>query len=188
VTDIPIRRERKPGMLRVIVIYGLVSGLVIILGIMGTMFLAGGHSSVWLGYLIMLVALSSILVGVKSYRDQAGGGVIRFLTAFGVGLGIAVVASIAYVVVWEIYLASTHYTFMDKYTAHILAAKRAAGVTGEAYARAVAETDRMRAAYANPLVRAGMTFAEIFPVGLLVAIVTAALVRNPKFLPARVRA
>jgi hypothetical protein len=172
-------------MLRIILIHGLISGAVIIAGILGSMLLGGGHGSVWLGYTIMLVALSSILVGVKSYRDTTGGGVIKFTTALGVGLGIAVVAAVVYVAVWEVYLASTHYTFMDKYTAHILEAKRAAGVTGEAYARAVAQTEEMRRSYANPLIRAGMTFAEIFPVGLLVAVVTAALVRNPKFLPAR---
>jgi hypothetical protein len=42
--------------------------------------------------------------------------------------------------------------------------------------------------YANPVLRALMTAAEIFPVGVLVALVSAALVRNPKFLPARSRA
>jgi hypothetical protein len=30
-----------------------------------------------------------------------------------------------------------------------------------------------------------MTFVDIFPVGLLVALVSAALLRNPKLLPAR---
>ena len=174
-------------MTRTILTYGLSSGLVIISGIMGTMFLKGGapHSDLWLGYLIMLVALSSILVGVKQYRDNALGGVIRFHIAFLMGLGIAVVATLAYVLVWEVYLAATHYTFMDKYVAQILEAKRAAGVTGAAYAKAVAETDGMIRTYANPLLRMLMTAAEIFPVGLLVALVSAGLLRMPGFLPAR---
>jgi len=33
-----------------------------------------------------------------------------------------------------------------------------------------------------------MTFIEIFPVGLLVALISAALLRNPKMLPARASA
>jgi len=177
-------------MIRIILTYGLISGLVIIAGIIGTIFASGGgapHSSLWLGYLIMLVALSSILVGVKQHRDQALGGVIKFRTAFGLGLGIAAIAGLAYVAVWEGYLFATHYTFMDQYTAQILAAKRAAGVTGAAYAKAVAEAEEMRRVYANPFLRMLETFAEIFPVGLLVALVSAALVRNPRFLPARSR-
>jgi hypothetical protein len=175
-------------MIRTILTYGLISGLITCLGIIATFFLPGAHSSVWLGYLIMLVALSSILVGVKQHRDQRLGGVIKFLPALGLGLGIAVVAGLAYVAIWEGYLAMTHYTFMDEYTAHILAAKRAAGVTGAAYQKAVAETEAMKVSYRNPLYRMMLTFAEIFPVGLLIAIVSAVLLRFPKFLPARSRA
>ena len=173
-------------MLRIILVNGLISGIVIIAGILGTILLGGGHS-VWLGYLIMLVALSSILVGVKQYRDRDLGGVIGFGKALLMGLGIAVTASVAYVLVWEVYLAVTHYTFIDHYTASILASKRAAGVSGAAYQKAVAEMETLRRQYANPLFRLPMTFVEIFPVGVLIALVTAALVRNPGFLPARAR-
>jgi hypothetical protein len=31
----------------------------------------------------------------------------------------------------------------------------------------------------------GMTFIEIFPVGVLIALISAALLRNPRMLPAR---
>jgi hypothetical protein len=176
-------------MTRIILTYGLISGLVVITGIIGTILMSGGDAppSAWLGYLIMLVALSSILVGVKQHRDQALGGVIRFRTALLVGLGIAAVASLAYIAVWEVYLAMTDYTFMDQYAAQTLEAKRAAGVTGAAYEKAVAEMEAMRRQYANPLFRVPMTFTEIFPVGLLIALVSAGLLRNPRFLPARSR-
>lgn len=176
-------------MTRIILTYGLISGLVVITCIMASIFLSGGapHSDVWVGYLIMLVALSSILVAVKQHRDQALGGVIKFGPALLMGLGIAAMAGLAYVAVWEGYLAITHYTFMDTYIAQTLEAKRAAGVTGEAYAKIAAEMESMRAAYANPPLRMLMTFGEIFPVGLLISLVSAGLLRNPNFLPARSR-
>jgi hypothetical protein len=176
-------------MTRTILTYGLISGVIAIVGIIGTILAPGeGRHSVWLGYLIMLVALSAILIGVKQHRDQVLGGVIRFWPAFLVGLGIALVAGLAYVAVWEAYLALTHYQFMDHYVAQILEAKRAAGVTGAAYQKLAAEMEEMRLSYANPLYRLPMTFVEIFPVGLLVALASAALLRNPRFLPARSRA
>jgi len=171
-------------MTRIIFTYGLISGVVIIFGILGTIMMSGTHS-VWLGYLIMLVSLSSILVGVKQYRDRDLGGAIKFGKALLMGLGIALVASIAYVLIWEAYLALTHYTFMDQYINATLAAKRAAGVTGADYQRAVAQMETLRQQYANPLFRMPMTFIEIFPVGLLIALISAALLRNPRFLPAR---
>lgn len=171
-------------MTRTILTYGLISGAIIILGMIGTIVLSAQHS-LWLGYLIMLVGLSAILLAVKSHRDKALGGVIKFWPAFLLGLGVAVVAGIAYVAIWEGYLAITHYRFMDDYTASILAAKKAEGLSGAAYDKLVAEMATMKRNYANPLYRMPMTFTEIFPVGALVALVSAALVRNPRFLPAR---
>jgi hypothetical protein len=175
-------------MLRIILTYGLISGVVIIAGMVLSWQLTHGEGhkeNLFLGYLIMLVALSTILVGVRQYRDQALGGVIKFGPAFGVGLGIALAASVAYVATWEVYLATSHTDFIGQYTEQMLAAKRAAHVTGAAYQKALAEAASMRAAYANPLTRMGMTFIEIFPVGLVVALVSAFLLRNPRFLPAR---
>ncbi|WP_454760953.1 DUF4199 domain-containing protein [Caulobacter segnis] len=171
-------------MKRTILIYGLISGAIIILGMIATIVLSAKHS-LFLGYLIMLVGLSAILLAVKSHRDKALGGVIKFWPAFLIGLGVAVVAGLAYVAIWEGYLAITHYRFMDDYTAQMLAAKKAEGLSGAAYDKLAAEMAQMTKNYANPLYRMPMTFAEIFPVGLLVALVSAALLRNPKFLPAR---
>jgi hypothetical protein len=39
--------------------------------------------------------------------------------------------------------------------------------------------------YANPWFRLPMVFSEIFPVGVLVSLVSAAMLRRPTFLPAR---
>jgi hypothetical protein len=173
-------------LVRIVFVYGLISGLVVILSTLATIAATGG-GTVWLGYLVMLVALSSILIAVKQHRDGALGGVIKFRVALAMGLAIALVASVVYVLVWEVYDAATHRAYMDHYTAALLAEKQKAGVTGAAYARVVEEVQAMRRNYANPLFRLPMIFLEIFPVGLLIAVVSAALVRNPKFLPARSR-
>jgi hypothetical protein len=45
--------------------------------------------------------------------------------------------------------------------------------------------EQMKTAYANPLFRLPMTFVEIFPVGLIIALISAAILRNPRVLPAR---
>jgi hypothetical protein len=167
--------------------YGLLSGLVIIVTMITGIALTDRESffsSEWFGYLVMLVALTFIFVGVKRYRDVERGGVIRFWAAFAMGLAIAAAAGVAYVAVWEVYLAMTDYKFMDEYIAGILRARQAAGVSGAALAEEMAKLESMRTSYANPLFRIPMTFLEIFPVGLLVSLVSAALLRNPRLLPA----
>ena len=175
-------------MLRIALTYGIIAGVVIIIGIISTFSLTDGHGahgveSLILGYLIMILALSMVFFGVKRYRDRDLGGVIKFLPALILGLGISIVAGIAYVLVWEGYRAVTHYAFADAYASSVIEAKKAAGVTGAALDAVIAEMNAFKVQYANPLFRMPMTFLEIFPVGLIVAIISAAVLRNSKVLP-----
>lgn len=177
--------QQGDDMARYALIYGLLSGVIIVLVIIAGMTLGGFGHSLWFGYLAMLVALTFIFVGVKRYRDVDGGGVVRFGRALVLALSIAAVATIAYVAVWEIYLALTNYTFMDEYIAGMMRDAQAHGYTGAKLAALQAEAESMRAIYAKPLLRMGMTAAEIAPVGVIVAIFSAALLCFPRILPAR---
>ena len=166
-------------------LYGGISGAVIIGSMIVTMNLAGPLADAeWLGYLTMIVALSVIFLAVKRYRYQELGGVIRFGTAFMLGLGIAAVASLVYVILWEVYLSATDYAFIKDYTQSILAAREAEGLSGTALQVVIDSMNELEAQYANPLFRLPMTFLEIFPVGLVVALGAAAVLRNSKVLPA----
>ncbi len=176
-------------MRRIIVTHGVISGAVIIGIAIATMAWGGGESGAmisleWLGYLVMLLALSVIFVAVNRYRDEALGGVIRFGTAFRLGLGITAVASITYVAVWEVNLAVTDYAFIDQYTASVLEAKKDEGIGGKELEASVAEMETMKQQYGNPLFRLPMTFLEIFPVGLLISLISALALRNTRLMPA----
>src|SRR5688572_9542231 len=173
--------------MRYILTYGLLAGFVIILTMIAGITFAREtfFASAVYGYLVMLIAMTFIFVGVKRHRDVELGGVVRFGRAFAVGLGIAAVASVIYVTVWEIYEASTGYAFIGEYTESVLKAKAREGATPEALATMRAEMESMAVGYTKPWIRVPMVFLEIFPVGLLVALVSAALLRNPKVLPAR---
>ena len=173
--------------MRYALVYGGIAGAIVITVLVaGLAFDLHSHAtSEWFGYLVMLVALSLIFVGVKRYRDVECGGVIRFGRAFGLGLGIAAVAALVYVAVWEIYLAASGVDFMAQYTAIMVEGMRADGASPAAIEAKVAGMREMAEMYRNPLFRVPITFVEIFPVGLLVALVSAALLRNPKVLPAR---
>ena len=176
-------------MTRYALIYGFISGAiaaaVLTVGIASD--LSNHTTSLWFGYLVMLLALSLIFVGVKRYRDVQCGGVIKFGPAFGLGLAIAAVAGLIYALVWESYLQISGYDFMADYTKSILDGMRADGAAPAAIQAKAAEMNAMAESYKNPLFRIPMTFIEIFPVGLLVALISAALLRNPKMLPARQR-
>jgi Protein of unknown function (DUF4199) len=92
---------------------------------------------------------------------------------------------VIYVLVWEVYLVATNYAFMDVYTNAMIESARAKGTTGAALDAMIKELETMKVQYQDPLFRMPMTFLEIFPVGLLISLITAALLQNPKVLPAR---
>jgi len=174
-------------MTRYALIYGAIAGAiaatVLTVGIASD--LSNHTTSLWFGYLVMLVALSLIFVGIKRYRDVECGGVIRFGRAFLLGLGIAAVAGLIYALVWESYLQISGYDFMADYTRSVLKNMQAEGASPAAIQAKAAEMNAMAESYKNPLFRIPVTFIEIFPVGIVVALISAGLLRNPKMLPAR---
>ncbi len=169
-------------------LYGTIGGLITVIGLIAaSTFLSQANPSSleWLGYLVMILALSMIFFGIKRYRDREGGGVIKFVPALLLGVGIAFVAGIIYVLVWEVYDTATNHTFIDVYTSSVIAAEKAKGVSGPALEASIAEMAKLKTQYADPLFRLPMTFLEIFPVGLAIALISAAILRNPKVLPDR---
>lgn len=174
-------------MLRNILTYGTAAGLLVGIPLSLIVIFGSEHQQygMLIGYTIMLVGLSVVFVGVKRYRDIDMGGVIGFWKAFGLGLAISFVAGILYVVAWESACAIAGMDFAGSYTAALIAQKKAAGVKGAELAKFIAEMDAFKLQYANPLFRWPMTFVEIFPVGVLVSLITAALLRNSRFLPRR---
>jgi hypothetical protein len=111
--------------------------------------------------------------------------VIRFWPAFGLGLGVSAVAAVFYVAMWEASCAISGIDFARDYAAGLIADKRAAGASAAELARFEQEMAAFRVSYANPLIRLPMTFSEIFPVGLIVSLASAALLRNPRVLAGR---
>jgi hypothetical protein len=138
-----------------------------------------------IGYTTMLIALSAVFVGIKRHRDVDRGGVIGFWPAFGIGLGVSFIAGIFYVAAWEAVQAITRMDFATSYADAIIASEQAKGASAEALAKLSADMAAFKLQYADPLFRLPMVFAEIFPVGVLVSLVSAGLLRNSRFLSAR---
>lgn len=175
-------------MTRIILIFGVAAGLIVAVPmclLVANAEPGSAATSHFTGYLIMLLALSLVFLGVKRLRDRELGGVIRFVPALLVGLGISAVASMIYVIGWEVTLAVTDFAFIDSYSNAAVEAARTKGQTAAEIEALIAQMAEFREQYANPFFRLPVTFIEIFPVGLLVSLISAALLRNSRFLPAR---
>ncbi len=174
-------------MTRLITTYGAIAGIIELILLALSMGLVADHGMLGmaLGYLSMLIALSLVFAGVKKYRDEHLGGVIGFGKALGVGLGIAGLAALFYVIGWEAYMWSTDYRFVAEFSAKTIADMQAQGASADALAKAKADMDAFAELYANPAMRMGITLTEIAPVALLVPLISALLLRRPGFMPAR---
>ena len=176
-------------MFKKILSYGLIAGLLVGVPLSWITISMSGQTmmryGMVIGYLIMLIALSAVFVAIKRHRDADLGGVIKFWPAFGLGLGISFIAGVIYVVSWDAACAIAHLDFAGSYAKAMIAQQQAKGASAESLARLTAEMEQFKIQYANPLYRWPMTFVEIFPVGVLVSLVSAALLRNSRFLPAR---
>ncbi len=172
---------------RIIIVYGVIGGIIVAIGMwagMSSQPEGGGAWGMVVGYLTMLIALSTVFVGMKRYRDTACGGVIRFLPALGLGLAIALIASAFYVLTWELWMYKTDYTFMDVYVAKSLETMRAEGKPAAEIATFARDMAAMKISYANPVYRMAITLSEIAPIAILVAFISAAILRNSRAFPA----
>lgn len=176
-------------MLRTILVYGAIAGVIVGIPMLIQGVMLEEHPPVpiamAIGYATMLIALSAVFLGVKRHRDTVGGGVIKFWPALGMGLAISAVAGVMYVLTWELTQALTGYGFVAEYTDTLVAEKQAAGASAEEIATLRAQMADFAAQYADPLYRLPVTFIEIFPVGVVVSLISAAVLRNPRVLPAR---
>jgi hypothetical protein len=136
------------------------------------------ENSETLGYASMVLSFLMVFFGIRSYRENVAGGVITFGKAFQVGILITLVTCAIYVITWEITYFNFVPDFLDKYTAHTLERMQAKGESAEAIRAATAKMATMAKYYDNVLFNSAITFLEVFPVGLIVTLLSAAILRR----------
>jgi hypothetical protein len=169
-------------MKKVVLTYGLIAGLVVSAFMATSMTIyhnnpdwEGGTGAMIVGYLSMLISFSMIYVAVKTYRDKYNNGVISFGKAFRIGLFIALIASTMYVISWALVYNFIMPDFMDKYAAGVL--KDTTLSPAEVQAKS-AEMAKYKEMYKNPVFFALFTYMEILPVGIVVSLIIALILKR----------
>lgn len=131
-----------------------------------------------LGYAAMVIVFSLAFVGVRNYRNKYLGGAITFGQAFKVGALIALVGSTIYTVVGLLYMQWVAPEFLDVYIQHVLSNAARDGATADELAAKTAEMAHFKEMYANPVFRVLITYSEVLPVGLVVAFISALILKR----------
>src|SRR5690349_21317644 len=166
-------------MTRIVLIFGLISGAIvgalmfILVSVVGAGAIDFDNGVIW-GYATMIIALSMVFFGVKSYRDNNGGR-ITFLKGLQVGILISLISAVCYAAIWEVYYPVVGQEFMQKYTAHELDKMKKGGASDAEVEKARVDSEQFMELYKNLFVRFAMSMMEIAPVGVIVTLVSAAL-------------
>ena len=171
------------NMKNVIIRYGLISGGIAALLMICTA-LYYHNASDWsggeiIGYAGILLSLVFVFLGVRAYREQRAGQAFGFGKAFQVGLLITLISCALYVVAWMLVYEILMPDFMEKYADHMLASLRASGASEAVIQQQTAKMAEYKAMYQNPFVRIALTFIEPFPMGLLVTVISALILKRP---------
>ena len=168
-------------MRKTILTFGLISGAISALMMTATVPFAdriGFDKSEYVGYTVIVLSMLLVFFGVRSYRDNVGDGQITFGRAFAVGIGITVISCVCYVITWEILYFYFLPGFMDKYGAYLVQKVTASGASPAAIQQQIEQLKKYKEMYNNPFINAAMTFIEPFPIGLLVTLISSAVLRK----------
>ena len=168
-------------MKKVVLTFGLISGLIISVLMGGSLLLAkeiGSGHSMALGYTIMVASFLLIYFGIRSYRDNTLAGQISFGRAFACGILITFITSVCYVAMWEILYFNFMPHFLDSYFAAQIHKVQSSGLDPATTAARVSAIQRSQQLYQNPLVNMAYTFIEPLPIGLVITFLSAAVLRR----------
>ena len=168
-------------MKKTILVFGLISGAISALMLSATVPFAdriGFDKGEYLGYTVIVLSLLLVFFGIRSYRDNVGNGQVTFTKAFTVGISITLISCICYVVTWEILYFHFLPGFMDKYSAYMVQKLSASGASAAVIQAQVQQLKKYKEMYDNPLLNAALTFIEPFPIGFVVTLISAAILRK----------
>ena len=168
------------NMKKTVVTFGVISGVVSSLMMLATvpfMHRIGFDHGLVIGYTAIVLSFLLVFFGIRSYREQSGG-VITFTRGFTVGILITLISCLFYIATWQLIYFKLQPDFMEKWEAYAVEKVRAEGGTPERIESTRREIESFKRAYDKPLMNAAYTFIEPFPVGLLVTVVSAAVLRR----------
>jgi hypothetical protein len=184
--------SKEKVMRKVTFIFGLLAGVIVsVFMVIITGMCANGtislDSSDFIGYGSMVIALSMIFFGIKSYRDNYQKGTIKFGKGLQVGMLITLVAALIYAAAGEVYYQADpelQAAFMDKYADHHINKMKEKGALPAEIDQKVKEMAELKEMQKNPVIRFGIALAIILPVGIVIALISAAALRRKELLPA----
>ena len=173
-------------MKKTVITFGLISGAILSAMMFATLPFAdtiGFDRLAVVGYTTIVLSFLMVFFGIRSYRDTVGEGSITFGRAFAVGILITLISCVCYVVSWQILYFNFMPDFLDKYAAYVIESAKASGASQATIDAQLQEMNSFQKLYQNPFFNAAMTFIEPFPIGLVITVMSAGILRKKPATP-----
>lgn len=171
-------------MKKTVLTFGLISGVIISILMMSTlpfMTQIGMSRAMVIGYTTMVLAFLLVFFGIRSYRENVGNGSISFGRALSVGFLIMLISCAFYVATWEIISHTFMPDFIEKCVAYEVEQIRASGKSPQEIETEIESMRSMMQLYkSNILFNIAFTLLEPLPVGLVMTIISALILRKRK--------
>jgi hypothetical protein len=170
-------------MKKTVLTFGLIAGAILSIMMLATlpfMDSIGFDRGEVIGYTTMVLAFLLVFFGIRAYRDNVAGGSVSFGRALAIGALIVAVASVCYVVTWQVVYYKVAPDFVTKLQAHMIDEARASGASRAAIDKKVAEIQGYARWYRNPAINVAVTFLEPLPVGLVIALFSAGVLSRKR--------
>lgn len=168
-------------MKKTVLKFGLISGLVSVLLMLATIPFMN-TDEYWksdvIGYTAIVLGALLVFFGIRSYRENAGRGRLTFGRGLAVGVLITLVSCTCYTLVWEILYYKVMPGLGDRVAACMVARAKASGDAPDKIEASIRQVESFHRLYDRPLMNVALTFAEPFPVGVIVAAVASAILRR----------
>jgi Protein of unknown function (DUF4199) len=169
------------SMKKTVLTFGLISGALSAAMMLGTLPFVeniGFEKGEILGYTTIVLSALLVYFGVRSYRENVGGGRLTFGRGFAVGILITLISSACYVGTWEVVYYKMMPGFTEKYAAHMVESAKASGASQQKVEETERKAREFKQMYNNPAINVAMTFMEVFPIGLVVTLASAGILRK----------
>jgi Protein of unknown function (DUF4199) len=167
-------------MKKVIWIYGLVVGTALstFVIIMMNMVVNNKHTkgNDVIGYASLIAMFSIVFFGIRKYKSNYNNGIISFGKAFKIGALIAFIGSSMYVFFSLGYYYLFVPEFLDAYIQNVLQNC----TSPEELAVKTKEMASFKEMYQNPFFAILVTYMEVLPIGLVVALISSLILKNTK--------
>jgi len=166
---------------KIVLTFGLISGAIsaALMAVTTSLISRVGYDKAELiGYTGIVLSALVVFFGIRAWRETVGAGRIGFGRGLAVGLLITTISALCYVAAFQLLYFKLMPGWGDQFVASMIEKEEKAGATPERMGKVREQAAMIKRLLDQPLTNAAVSFIEPFPIGVVVSLVAAGVLRR----------